>query len=323
MVLAQSLFQVLKQRHPGARLDVLAPAWTHPLLARMPEVDEAIAAPFVHGRFDLGARRRLGRELRARHYDRAIVLPNSLKSAIVPFVARARVRTGFTGEWRYGLLNDVRRLDQQKLPRTVDRFVALGAGPRCSAAGNSGAAAEGGRGQGARHAGALEPESARGAGAGAVPRRRIRSGQALAGGIFCRGGERSARRRQGGVAVRLGQGQTRNRRRPVADAGPLPRSRRPDHAGGGDRSAVADRRRGQQRLRADARGGGARPAGRGPVRFLGPAAHAADERQGHGALSRSCRAARASHASARWGISTACDNSHRSACSRRSRGKAG
>jgi heptosyltransferase-2 len=125
MVLAHSLFQILKQRHPGARLDVLAPAWTHPLLARMPEVDDAIAAPFVHGRFDLGARLRLGRELRARHYDRAIVLPNSLKSALVPFIARARTRTGYIGELRYGLLNDARRLDKDKLPRTVERFVAL------------------------------------------------------------------------------------------------------------------------------------------------------------------------------------------------------
>lgn len=129
MVLAQSLFMVLRQRHPQARLDVLAPAWTHPLLARMPEVDEAIAAPFVHGRFDLGVRFRLGRELRARQYDRAIVLPNSLKSAIVPFMARARVRTGFIGEWRYGLLNDIRRLDRQKLARTVDRFIALALTP--------------------------------------------------------------------------------------------------------------------------------------------------------------------------------------------------
>ena len=56
MVLAQSLFKILRQRHPQSRLDVLAPAWTHPLLARMPEVNEAIAAPFTHGRFDLGVR---------------------------------------------------------------------------------------------------------------------------------------------------------------------------------------------------------------------------------------------------------------------------
>ena len=56
MVLAQSLFKILRQRHPQSRLDVLAPAWTHPLLSRMPEVNEAIAAPFAHGRFDLGVR---------------------------------------------------------------------------------------------------------------------------------------------------------------------------------------------------------------------------------------------------------------------------
>lgn len=129
MVLAQSLFKLLKQSHPGSTLDVLAPGWTVPLLARMPEVDEAIAAPFAHGRLDLGTRLRIGRELRARNYDHAIVLPNSLKSAIVPFVARARRRTGYVGELRYGLLNDARRLDKQKLPRTVDRFVALGIEP--------------------------------------------------------------------------------------------------------------------------------------------------------------------------------------------------
>ena len=126
MVLAQSLFKLLKQRHPHSRLDVLAPVWTHPLLARMPEVDGAIAAPFAHGKFDLSARLRLGRTLRTRQYDRAIVLPNSWKSALVPWAARIPRRTGFTGELRYGLLNDTRRLDKGRLTRTVDRFVALG-----------------------------------------------------------------------------------------------------------------------------------------------------------------------------------------------------
>ena len=67
----------------------------------------------------------VSRELRVRDYSRAMVLPNSLKAAIVPFIARARVRTGFTGEFRYGLLNDARRLDRNKLPRTIERFVAL------------------------------------------------------------------------------------------------------------------------------------------------------------------------------------------------------
>jgi heptosyltransferase II len=126
MVLAQSLFRLLKQRHPYSQIDVLAPAWTEPLLARMPEVDEAVPAAFAHGRLDVAERLRLGRRLRARHYDWAILLPNSFKSALVPWIARVPRRTGFRGEWRYGLLNDIRPLDGKKLPRTVDRFVALG-----------------------------------------------------------------------------------------------------------------------------------------------------------------------------------------------------
>jgi heptosyltransferase-2 len=129
MVLAQSLFKILKQRHPESRIDVLAPPWTLPLLARMPEVAEALPLPFKHGVLALGARLALGRSLRERAYDQAIVLPNSLKSALVPFAARARVRTGFVGEWRYGLLNDARRLDRKALPRTVDRFAALALAP--------------------------------------------------------------------------------------------------------------------------------------------------------------------------------------------------
>lgn len=129
MVLAQSLFKVLKQHHRESRIDVLAPAWTAPLLAHMPEVDEAVPLPFKHGELMLGERVRIGRRLRAQNYDQAIVLPNSLKSSVVPMMARVPRRTGFRGEWRYGFLNDVRRLDRDKLPRTVDRFVALGLEP--------------------------------------------------------------------------------------------------------------------------------------------------------------------------------------------------
>ena len=126
MVLAQSLFKLLKQRHPDAEVHVLAPAWTAPLLAHMPEVHEAVPLPFRHGELMLGERVRIARRLRERGYDWALVLPRSLKSAVVPFIARVPRRTGFRGEWRYGFLNDVRLLDRKKLPRTVDRFVALG-----------------------------------------------------------------------------------------------------------------------------------------------------------------------------------------------------
>lgn len=126
MVLAQSLFKLLKERHPDAQLDVLAPAWSAALLERMPEVRAALTSPFKHGELALRQRYALGRQLRVRGYDWAIVLPNSFKAALVPFVARIPQRTGYVGEWRYGLLNDVRRLDTARLPMTVQRFVALG-----------------------------------------------------------------------------------------------------------------------------------------------------------------------------------------------------
>lgn len=126
MVMAQSLFKVLKTQHAGAAIDVLAPGWTLPLLERMPEVRNAIDMPLGHGDLKLGTRRRLALGLRGEKYDQAIVLPNSLKSALVPYWARIPKRTGFVGEMRQWLLNDCRRLDKQRLPMMVQRFVALG-----------------------------------------------------------------------------------------------------------------------------------------------------------------------------------------------------
>lgn len=129
MVLAHSLFQVIKQQQPDAVIDVAAPAWTMPLLDRMPEVSGKIALPFKHGQLALRERIRFGRSLRANAYQQAILLTNSLKSAMLPMAAGILRRTGYLGEWRYGLLNDIRPLDKQALPRTVDRFVNLGLPP--------------------------------------------------------------------------------------------------------------------------------------------------------------------------------------------------
>jgi heptosyltransferase II len=126
MVLAHSLFQVIKQQHPNTVIDVAAPAWTLPLLERMPQVSGKIALPFKHGQLGLGERIKFGKSLRNTNYSQAILLTNSLKSAILPFAANIPKRTGFLGEMRYGLLNDIRPLDKESLPRTVDRFVALG-----------------------------------------------------------------------------------------------------------------------------------------------------------------------------------------------------
>ncbi len=126
MVMAQSLFMSLKQHNPEAVIDVVAPAWSQPLLVRMPQVRRTITLEVGHGQLGLLARFRLGRSLRRNRYDRAIVLPRSFKSALIPFFAGTKIRTGYRGELRYGLLSDMRPLDKQVLRQTVQRYVALG-----------------------------------------------------------------------------------------------------------------------------------------------------------------------------------------------------
>ena len=125
MVMAQSLFAELKRQYPQAHIDVLAPDWTRPLLTRMAEVRAAHNMPVTHGVFGWKQRRQIGLSLRQNQYDQAIVLPNSWKSALIPWFASIPQRTGWLGEMRYGLLNDPRKLDKQALPLMVQRFVAL------------------------------------------------------------------------------------------------------------------------------------------------------------------------------------------------------
>ena len=126
MVMAQSLFITLKQQQPDCVVDVLAPGWSLPLLERMPEVNEAIDMPLGHGALGFGLRRTLGKHLGTKNYSQVIVLPNSWKSALLPFFTGATTRTGYVGELRYGLLNDARKLDKKVLSMTVQRFCALG-----------------------------------------------------------------------------------------------------------------------------------------------------------------------------------------------------
>lgn len=124
MVMAQTLLMCLKQCHSDCSIDVLAPEWSRPILERMPEVRQALSFPLGHGVLDLRTRRRIGRQMKGQ-YQQAIVLPNSFKSALTPFFADIPVRTGWKGEMRYGLLNDLRTLDKQRYPLMIERFMAL------------------------------------------------------------------------------------------------------------------------------------------------------------------------------------------------------
>lgn len=94
-LMAQPLLERLRARHPGARIDVLAPPWVAPVLRRMPPVAEVIEADLRHGRLQLGERLRIGRRLRERGYAEAVVLPNTWKSALIPLAAGIPLRSGY------------------------------------------------------------------------------------------------------------------------------------------------------------------------------------------------------------------------------------
>ncbi len=129
LVMSQPLLVRLEARHPGGQVDMLAPAFLASLCTRLPGVSRVHTSPLGHGDLGLRARWRLGRALAAEGYQHVVVLPNSFKSALVPRFAGIAQRTGYVGEARHGLLNDVRKLDKAAVPRMVDRYYRLGFAP--------------------------------------------------------------------------------------------------------------------------------------------------------------------------------------------------
>src|SRR5690349_11262582 len=123
-VMSEPLLARLSAR--GEHVAVGALPWVAPIYRAMPHVDDVIELPFAHGRLDWTGRRRLARGLAGR-YDAAYVLPNSIKSALIPWLARIPRRVGYLGEARFGLLTE-------RLPNPPDRppmvaFYAALAGP--------------------------------------------------------------------------------------------------------------------------------------------------------------------------------------------------
>ena len=123
--MAHTLVRCLAAQDSNLELHVVAPPATAALAGRMAEVHAVHAVDFPHGEFGFGKRRRLGLQLRAHEFDQAYVLPNSWKSALVPFFANIPRRTGWQGEARYFLLNDRRKLDKTVYPLMIERFMAL------------------------------------------------------------------------------------------------------------------------------------------------------------------------------------------------------
>lgn len=125
MVMSQVVYKLLRQRWPECEIDVLAPPASLSVVSRMAEVNRGIRFEMQHGELGLGKRFAFGEALKKNQYSRAIILPNSLKSALVPFAAEIPIRTAFRGEYRYFLVNDMRLLSKRRLPRMIDRFAVL------------------------------------------------------------------------------------------------------------------------------------------------------------------------------------------------------
>jgi len=123
LVISQVLLKKLKQNNK--HITVCAPKYCQDLLQRMPEVDEILSSPAQHGKLNFKNLLKFSKKIKIFKFDRAIILPNSFKSALIPFFAKIPQRTGYLGEMRYLLLTDIKKLDKKLCPTMAMRFAAL------------------------------------------------------------------------------------------------------------------------------------------------------------------------------------------------------
>jgi heptosyltransferase II len=123
-VRCHSVVRLLNERFPDRPVDVLTTAMVAPLLDYMPGVRKGIVFDLPRRRLALSLHRALAARLRAEGYGDALIMPRTWKAALAPALARIPVRTGFIGEMRFGLINDLRP-GEKALPRMVDRCAAL------------------------------------------------------------------------------------------------------------------------------------------------------------------------------------------------------
>jgi len=133
-VRCHSVVKLLRARYPRRPVDVLTTTLCAPLLDYMPGVRKGIVVDLPRKKLAWGGHRALAARLASEQYGAALVMPRTWKSALAPFLAGIPERTGFFGEIRFGLLNDI-RFGEKKLPRMIDRCgaLALPAGAELSA----------------------------------------------------------------------------------------------------------------------------------------------------------------------------------------------
>lgn len=125
-VMSQPLLANLKIMYPHCQIDVLATPWVAPIYRACAEVHHVIEAKLEHKQLQLGFRKQLAAQLKASQYEACFVLPNSLKSALIPWLANIPRRIGYRGEMRFGLINvaldNPSKIDR---PPMADHYLAL------------------------------------------------------------------------------------------------------------------------------------------------------------------------------------------------------
>ena len=125
-VMTQPLLASLKEQYPEANIDVLASTWVAPIYRACSEVHEVIEAKFEHKQLQWGLRKQLAKELATKKYQACFVLPNSLKSALIPWLANIPFRVGYRGELRFGLINlSLDNPSKVNRPPMVEHYLAL------------------------------------------------------------------------------------------------------------------------------------------------------------------------------------------------------
>ena len=123
--MSHSLIRRLARMHTAASIDVFSSHALIHIFEQMPEIDEIIENPFGHWQLNLRDRLEVARDIKSRRYDTTYVLPNSLKSALIPFFSKIPNRVGYTGEFRFGLINRRHTLDKNKYPLLASQYLQL------------------------------------------------------------------------------------------------------------------------------------------------------------------------------------------------------
>jgi heptosyltransferase-2 len=123
-VRCHSVVKLLNARFPNRPVDVLTTSLCAPLTDYMPGLRRAVVVDLPRSRIGVTNQLSLARRLKREDYGSALIMPRTWKSALAPFLAGIPERTGFFGEARFVLLNDL-RYGERRLPRMVDRCAAL------------------------------------------------------------------------------------------------------------------------------------------------------------------------------------------------------